>query len=206
VKKFALLLCLLAGCRHDRGPSVAENGEDRVMLLALGTDDERAVEFAARLVERYARDSPQDKLVIARLGHEQFLTWEGHPTELKKLCPGRDQLKSLLSRKEPSPPAKLLESLRDALKYTLSDPRVGGGKARPLVFVLSPMADDGTDFQDQANLNFFISEVGWRRGEMRLYFVEPSLVPKWRDCLEHMRVQKSAVFSEAQGQPPVPSL
>ena len=205
MKKLMVLLCLLIGCaRREGAPSVEENGEDRVMLLAIGTDDDRELDFAARLVEGFVRTSPQDKLVIARLGAAAFLAWEGRSADLKKLCPSKQELKALLKRSEPTKAVPLYASLRDCLRFVIDGPRVQAGRAKPLVFVLSSMVDDGTTFQDKCNLTYFIGEVGYKRGEMRVYFADPSKVAYVTRWIAQMHVQKSAVFSSAQSQPPVP--
>jgi hypothetical protein len=210
----------LLGCEKRRETTVSAIQEDDRTYVAmvvldlsgsfshLMADRGKGYEFALTIVDRYFRDriGTADRLVVAQIsGTQRSLLWEGTPHELRQDFATAGRFRDfLLSKAEPDA-SFVNEGLTHAIQYLLSDAAVASGQAKPAVFVLSDMVDNGTNtIESERKLKQTLAAYAETGGVMGIYYVDQLQVAAWRTCLRECGIP-GTVESEIHGRPTLPS-
>jgi hypothetical protein len=211
---------ILSGCeQRDKTESSSFNNDDSEVVLALVLDlssssielfqeDRVGLQFTRSLIEHYQRAYPgrNGKLILAQLsGGGDPLLWEGNPTDLLRDYDSYGSLHQMLVSKSNPNGSRIHEGLSRTFDYLLKHRAVQDG-ARPAVFVLSDMLDngaDGTKYEQRVMVS--LKEFGKRGGISGFYFVHQSQLERWRTNLTDAGVTDCLVSADIVARPPLPS-
>ena len=222
MKWYCLMLALLVvGCakRQERTASAFEERDCEYVLAVvidlsgsfaeLMADDGKAHDFLLYVLDRYFRDriGSNDRVLIAQISaNGQTLLWEGTPTQLRREFPTPDRFRDFLLAKA-SPGGSLVhEALADTLEYVMADPSVAAGLAKPAIFVLSDMLDNGHKSPQLKNRVLTdLAKYGQLGGVVGLYFVDERRLFAWRRILQEAGMRECVVESGIVSRPTLPS-
>ena len=224
---FNSLLCLLAilllisvGCKKrtaEQHSNFPEDESDYVLALVLDLstssvglfdDDKEGYEFTMNLIEHYTRAVPgrTGKLILVQVSASNNpLLWEGEAGELRRDFPTAATFREkLLSKSDPNG-SRIHEGLARTFDYLLHHQAVRGG-AKPAVFVLSDMMDNGKDGAEyEKKLVASLKEFGEKGGISGFYFVDQSLLTKWQTILNNAGIKECFVTPDIVADPPMPN-
>lgn len=215
-----MLTTLLTGCElrtASQYSSFSDDESEYVLALVLDLssssvhlfdEDEVGFEFTMNLIDNYMRAAPgrAGRLILVQVSaSDNPLLWEGNPAELRSEFSTAEEFRKMLMSKSNPAGSRIHEGLARTFEYLLSHRAVTGG-AKPGVFVLSDMMDNGSggaEFEKQ--LNDSLEEFGKRGGIAGFYFVDQSLVTKWERNLANSKIRDSRVTANIVAHPPLPS-
>lgn len=211
----ALAACLLTGCTERTAqvadstslpqPTLGTSEAGYVLIVAVDlsgsfrdrmAEQGEAYKFLIALIERYFADrvGTDDRLVIAQLsGTKNSLVWEGKPLELRQQFPSPEAFREHLMKHQDPGGSLIYDGIRHALEYVLSDPDVQSGKAKPGLFILSDMLDNGKDPMSEGYMNHELSQLGHLGGVAGIYYADQQEVVRWRQRLPALRVKNHTV-------------
>ena len=214
------MVVICAGCekrtaeQHSRFPT---DDSDFVLVLVLDLstssvslfdDDKPGYEFTMKLIEHYTRAVPgrNGRLILAQVSaSDNPLLWEGEAGQLRRdFSNPRAFREKLLSKSNPHG-SRIHEGLARTFEYLLKHQSVQGG-AKPAVFVLSDMMDNGKDGAEyEKKLVASLKEFGEKGGISGFYFVDQSLLTKWQTILNNAGIKECFVTPDIVADPPMPN-
>lgn len=212
-------ILLVTGCeqRRDTDTTSFEDGDCPLVLAIvvdlsgscteLFADGGKGYDFLLGVLDKYQRAVPTEgKVIIAQLSAaDNPLLYEGSPADLRRDYPSAAAFRDdVLSKSNPSG-SRLHEGMNATFEYILKHRAVQQG-ARPAVFLLSDLLDngiDGGDYEQQVVAR--LQDFGAKDGIAGFYFVDQSQTDKWTAALASAGVKDYRVTDKIVAHPPLPS-
>jgi hypothetical protein len=221
MKWLPLLLTITAlGCEKRQAPNSTtfeERETEYVLAVAIDlsgsfaeqmADQGKAHEFLLQVLDRYFRDriGSDDRVFLAQIsGSGRALLWDGTPRELRRDFPTPKHFRDFLRTKAQSDGSRVHEALAETIEYVMADRAVASGRAKPALFVLSDMLDNGRKTpQLKQRVLTDLAAYGRLGGIAGFYFVDERRLKAWRQILDGAGVREAIVESSIVSRPTLP--
>lgn len=143
----------------------------------------KAYQFLVRIVDKMFQQRMQEQIVIAQVGRDQSLLFDGTPLQLRRAFASEKEFKKWIdTRWQAAPEKRVHDSIIRTVNYLTRQPGVASGRTQTALLILSDLDDQGSQASEEQLIEALAK---YRRtgGELGFYFVSERHFDRWPDLM-----------------------